>query len=136
MDSVVILTYRDLVICVWVAVIDDRTDDLILAHDVGYWYWALPVTGYSVSLKSFPTDTAKPPDMEKAEVVTDYDAKSSDELTVQVGETVEIIDKEKDSDGWWKVRIIMVQGCHIYVVPSSNLLFVVIIGNYYDVIYE
>ena len=60
---------------------------------------------------SFPTDTAKPPDVEKAEVITDYDAKNSDELTVQVGETVELIDQEKDSDGWWKVRIVMIQGC-------------------------
>lgn len=42
--------------------------------------------------------------MEKAEVVADYDAKSADELTVQVGETVEITDKEKDSSGWWKVN--------------------------------
>ena len=59
---------------------------------------------------SFPIDTAKPPDTENAEVITDYYAKSSDELIVRIGETVEIIDKEMDSDGWWKVRIIMVQG--------------------------
>ena len=39
-----------------------------------------------------------------AEVVADYDAKSADELTVRVGETVEITDKEKDSSGWWKVN--------------------------------
>jgi hypothetical protein len=42
--------------------------------------------------------------MEKAEVIADYDAKSADELTVRVGETVEITDKEKDSSGWWKVN--------------------------------
>ena len=60
---------------------------------------------------SFPIDTAKPPDAEKAEVITDYDAKNSDELTVHVGETVELIDQEKDLDGWWKVRIVMIQGC-------------------------
>ena len=54
----------------------------------------------------FITDTAESPDVdvEKAEVIADYDAKSSDELTVRVGETVEITDKEKDSTGWWKVR--------------------------------
>ena len=51
-----------------------------------------------------------------AEVITDYDAKSSDKLSVRVGETVEIIDKEIDSSGLWKVIIYMVQdrqpNCH------------------------
>ena len=37
-------------------------------------------------------------------MVADYDAKSADELTVRIGETVEIADKEKDSTGWWKVN--------------------------------
>lgn len=55
---------------------------------------------------SFITDTAKPPDGEKAEVITNYDAINPNELTVRVGENVEIIDKEMDSSGWWKVRII------------------------------
>ena len=40
---------------------------------------------------------------EMAEVITNYDAVSIDELTVRVGDIVEIIDKEKDSIGWWKV---------------------------------
>ena len=50
--------------------------------------------------------TAQSPDIEnfKAEVIADYDAKSADELTVRVGETIEITDKEKDSSGWWKVN--------------------------------
>ena len=48
--------------------------------------------------------SAQSPDMEKAEVIADYDAKSADELTVRVGEIVEITDKEKDSSGWWKVN--------------------------------
>ena len=37
-------------------------------------------------------------------MVADYDAKSADELTVRVGETIEITDKERDSSGWWKVN--------------------------------
>ena len=49
---------------------------------------------------------SKSSDVEKAEVITNYDAKRPDGLTVQVGEIVEIVDKELDSDGWWKVRII------------------------------
>ena len=65
---------------------------------------------------SFTTDAAKPPGVENAEVIADYDAKSFDELIIRVGETVELIDKEMDSDGRWKVRIIMVlhqHDCHI-----------------------
>ena len=46
--------------------------------------------------------------MDKAEVIADYDAKSTDELTVRIGETVEIIDKEMDSSGWWKVNNMIV----------------------------
>ena len=49
---------------------------------------------------------SKSPGLEKAEVITNYDAKRPDGLTVQVGEIVEIVDKELDSDGWWKVGII------------------------------
>ena len=52
---------------------------------------------------SFVTDTVN---MEKAEVIANYDAINPNELTVRVGESVEIIDKEMDSNGWWKVRII------------------------------
>ena len=44
--------------------------------------------------------------MEKAEVITNYDSKRPDGLTVQVGEIVEIVNKELDSDEWWKVGII------------------------------
>ena len=49
---------------------------------------------------------SKSPDAEKAEVITNYDAKHPDGLSVRVGEIVEIVDKELDSDGWWKVGII------------------------------
>ena len=41
--------------------------------------------------------------MEKAVIIKDYKAVSLDELTVRAGDFVEIIDKEKDSIGWWKV---------------------------------
>ena len=58
-----------------------------------------------IKLMSFLIDTAESPRVERAEVITDYDAKSSDELTVRVGETVEIADKERDSTGWWKVHM-------------------------------
>ena len=49
---------------------------------------------------------SKSPGLEKAEVITNYDAERPDGLTIRVGETVEIIDKELDPDGWWKVGII------------------------------
>ena len=51
--------------------------------------------------------------MEKAEVIA---AKSSDELSVRTGESVEINNKEIDSSGLWKVNTYMVQDlqhdCH------------------------
>ena len=47
--------------------------------------------------------------MEKAEVIAEYDARSSNELSVRIGEGVEIIDKEIDSSGLWKVIIYTVQ---------------------------
>ena len=43
--------------------------------------------------------------MEKAEVIAEYNAKSSNELSVRIGERVEIIDKKFDSSGLWKVII-------------------------------
>ena len=49
---------------------------------------------------------SKSPDVEKAKVITNYDAKHANELTIRVGELMEIVDKELDSDGWWKVGII------------------------------
>ena len=71
-------------------------------------YWALAISFYlrvDIELMLFITDTPKPADVEKAEVITDYDAKSPDELTIRIGESVEIVNKKLDSDGWWKVRI-------------------------------
>ena len=47
--------------------------------------------------------------MEKAEVITEYDARSSNELSVRIGESVEIIDKKIDSSGLWKVIFYIVQ---------------------------
>ena len=34
----------------------------------------------------------------------EYDADNADELTIRVGEIVEIVNKNTDSDGWWEVR--------------------------------
>ena len=36
-------------------------------------------------------------------VINDFEAVSLDELTVRARDFVEIIDKEQDSIGWWKV---------------------------------
>ena len=58
---------------------------------------------FDIEWRSF---VSKSPDAEKAEVITNYGAKRPDGLTVRVGEIVEIVDKELDSDGWWKVSII------------------------------
>ena len=52
--------------------------------------------------------------IEKAEVIVDYDAENSNELTVRVGEIVEVINKNVDQDGWWKVsqkRAISIRFC-------------------------
>ncbi len=35
----------------------------------------------------------------------DYDADNSDELTIRVGETVDIISKDNEQDGWWEVSL-------------------------------
>ena len=33
----------------------------------------------------------------------DYEADNEDELTIRVGEIVEIVNKNTDNDGWWEV---------------------------------
>ena len=42
--------------------------------------------------------------VEQAKVVFDYDADNDDELTIKVGEVVDIISKDVDQDGWWEVH--------------------------------
>ena len=42
--------------------------------------------------------------VEKAKVTFEYDADNADELTIRVGEIVEIVNKNTDNDGWWEVR--------------------------------
>lgn len=45
-------------------------------------------------------------------VIAGYEAKYSDELNVQIGESVKIIDKELDSTGRWKVILsVVLAGC-------------------------
>ena len=41
---------------------------------------------------------------EKARVTFEYEADNTDELTIRVGEIVEIVNKNTDNDGWWEVR--------------------------------
>ena len=40
--------------------------------------------------------------VQKARVLYAYDATSGDELTLRVGETIVIIEKELEDPGWWK----------------------------------
>ena len=47
---------------------------------------------------------AAAPARQLAKVTFDYDADNSDELTIKIGETVDIIDKQPDGqEGWWEV---------------------------------
>ena len=66
--------------------------------------------------------------MEKAEVITEYDARSSNELSVRIGESVEIIDKKIDSSGLWKVIFYIVQDrqhdCHAGHTIKINILWI------------
>lgn len=39
-----------------------------------------------------------------AQIINDYEANDADELTVKVGDMVEIIDESTGRDGWLKVR--------------------------------
>ena len=41
--------------------------------------------------------------VEKARVTFEYEADNPDELTIKVGEIVEIVNKNTDNDGWWEV---------------------------------
>ena len=44
--------------------------------------------------------------MEQAKVTFDYDADNDDELTIKVGEVVDIINKDVDQqEGWWEVCV-------------------------------
>ena len=37
----------------------------------------------------------------------DYEADNEDEITIRVGEIVEIVNKNTDNDGWWEVRLVL-----------------------------
>ena len=43
--------------------------------------------------------------VEKAKVTFEYDADNPDELTIRVGEIVEIVNKNTENDGWWEVSL-------------------------------
>lgn len=44
--------------------------------------------------------------VEQAKVTFDYDADNDDELTIRVGDVVEILNKDVDQqEGWWEVRV-------------------------------
>lgn len=46
--------------------------------------------------------------VEQAKVTYEYEADNDDELTIRVGDIVEIINKNVDQqDGWWEVSIRM-----------------------------
>lgn len=53
------------------------------------------------------TKPSQPPQttsLEKAKVMFPYEADQSDELSVEEGETVDVINKETNQDGWWLIR--------------------------------
>ena len=41
--------------------------------------------------------------VEQAKVIFDYEADNEDELTIKVGQLVDIVSKDTDQDGWWEV---------------------------------
>ena len=56
---------------------------------------------YSPQLEKPPT---KPPEkqVDRAEVLFDYTAEQADELSIRVGEILEVVSKEVE-EGWWEV---------------------------------
>ena len=53
----------------------------------------------------------------KAKVMFTYTASQEDEITVLEGETVEVVDRNTDQDGWWKVK----KGTQEGLVPDNFL---------------
>ena len=56
---------------------------------------------------------SKPPEkqVERARVLFDYAAEQPDELTIKVGEVLEVVSKDLDGqEGWWEVRSMCVSG--------------------------
>ena len=48
----------------------------------------------------------KPPEkpVEHAKVILDYPAEQPEELSIKIGDIVEILGKDMKQDGWWEVR--------------------------------
>ena len=59
---------------------------------------ACPVSWYLVLFLGFAEK------VEQARVTFEYEADNDDELTIRVGDVVDIINKDVDQDGWWEVR--------------------------------
>lgn len=43
--------------------------------------------------------------VERAKVTFDYEADDKDELTIKVGDVVDIVSKDEDQEGWWEVGV-------------------------------
>lgn len=58
-------------------------------------------------IKIIVSPLPSPPAVELAKVTFDYEADNEDELTIRVGEIVEIINKDEmdQQEGWWEVRM-------------------------------
>ena len=69
------------------------------------------------------SSSSKP--VEKAKVTFEYEADNPDELTIKVGEIVEIVNKNTDNDGWWEVswddRVCFSFVINFYLEVSSTL---------------
>ena len=53
------------------------------------------------------TDISLSKPVEKARVTFDYEADNEDELTIKVGEIVEIVNRNTENDGWWEVGVML-----------------------------
>ena len=57
----------------------------------------------SLSLSLIDLSQSSSKSVEKAKVLFEYEADNPDELTIKLGEIVEIVNKTTDNDGWWEV---------------------------------
>ena len=58
-----------------------------------------------LSLTDMPQSSSSK-SVEKAKVTFEYEADNPDELTIKVGEIVEVVNKSTDNDGWWEVSLV------------------------------
>ena len=62
-----------------------------------------PVSGLRTLIKNEASKKTTP--SIKARVLFDYKATAGDELSLTVGDTITILDKNVEDDGWWKVEL-------------------------------